>query len=381
MDSFKGSLTSQEAGEAVRRGILAADVRADVLVFPFADGGEGTLDAFLTADGGSRRVTVSVSDPLGRQIEASYGVLSDDTVVIEMAQAAGLCLLADNERDPMYTTTRGVGQLVRHAINAGYRKYIIALGGSSTNDCGAGMLQELGLRIDDEAGNPITDGVIGLSDASSVDDTGLDPKIRECDVMIACDVDNPLCGPSGASHVFAPQKGASPEDVVKMDSWISHFAQLIKEKYPDADPSQKGAGAAGGLGFALQTFFDGKIRSGADVLLERTGLAKEIEAADLVITGEGKIDGQTAEGKAPACIARISKKYGKSVIAIAGSVGAGYEKCLRIGIDAVYPVTPDNMDRKEAMKKDVAIKNIERTAGGMIRDVLQSEATGLPEYQ
>ncbi len=362
MDSFKGSLTSEQAGNAVKAGIIRANAGADVSVYPFADGGEGTLDAFLKADSKSRRVTISVSGPLGNMTGASYGILSDDTVVIEIAQAAGLCLLPVEERNPLYTTTRGVGQLMVHALNAGYSKFIIALGGSATNDCGAGMLKELGLKIYDAEGLPVEDGALGLSKAASIDDRNLIPSLKDCDVVIACDVENPLCGTLGASRVFAPQKGAGPKDVENMDKWIKHFSDIIRKQYPGADPEAKGAGAAGGLGFAFMTFLNGKMQPGADVLLERCGIEEKIASSDLVITGEGKIDGQTAMGKAPARIAGLAKKHGKTVIAIAGCVGEGYEKCHDAGIDALFPVMDRAMDMEEAMRPDVAVSNIERTS-------------------
>lgn len=368
MDSFKGSLTSKEAGEAVKAGIEAAGTDADVSVFPFADGGEGTLDAFLAADKGSRRITISVSDPLGRKISASYGVLSDNTAVIEIAQAAGLYLLSEDERDPIHTTTRGVGQLLRHAVDSGYRRFIVALGGSATNDCGLGMLKELGLVVFDDEGNTVEDGAVGLSTAVSIDDKSLLEQIRECDMIIASDVENPLCGPDGASHVFAPQKGASPDDAREMDEWMKHFSGIIKEKYPLSDQDAKGAGAAGGLGYAFQTFFSAGMQPGANVLIERTDIESMIVKSDLVITGEGRLDAQTAMGKAPARIAQLAKRYDKRVIAIAGCLGDGYEKCRSVGIDEIYSATSEGEDLKDAMKKDVAINNIKRTACRIMRD-------------
>ncbi len=358
MDSFKGSLSSDEAGEAVKAGIEASGTKADVTVFPFADGGEGTLDAFLKADKKSVKVTVRVSDPLGRPIDACYGVLSDRTVVIEIAQAAGLCLLSPDERNPLKTTTKGVGQLLRHAIGSGYRNYIIALGGSATNDCGIGMLQELGLHLSDKDGKPVSPGALGMSEVSYVHDEDLMRELKECNVIIACDVDNPLCGPNGASYVFAPQKGASPADVEKMDRWMSNLADIFKAHYPDARPGAKGAGAAGGLGFAIQTFLKGKMLPGAEVLLDRTCIESEIASSDLVITGEGAIDAQTAMGKAPARIAAVAKRYGKHVIAFAGCIREGADKCHEVGIDEIYQITPSSMPPEEAMKCDIAMENL-----------------------
>ncbi len=368
MDSFKGSLSSEEAGNAVKAGIIASGTDADVSVFRFADGGEGTLEAFLAADKGSRRVSVPVSDPIGRVTDACYGVLSDDTVVLEIAQAAGLYLLSEDERDPMHTTTKGVGQLLRHAINSGYRRFIVALGGSSTNDCGLGMLKELGLIVADDKGKPVEDGAAGLSKAVSIDDRELLPQIAECEITIACDVENPLSGPNGASVVFAPQKGATSEEVKEMDEWMRHFSDVVKERYPNADADAKGAGAAGGLGYAFRTFFNAKMKPGANTLIEKTDIEKRIAESDLVITGEGRMDAQTAMGKAPARIAQLAKRYNKPVIAIAGCAGDGYEKCKEIGIDEIYFATPDDMELSEAMKRDVAGSNIERTVYRIMRN-------------
>ncbi len=362
MDSFKGSLTSEEAGNAVKDGILTADETAEVLVYPFADGGEGTLDAFLKADKDSRRIRTEVSDPLGRRINACYGVLKDDTVVVEIAQAAGLCLLTDKEKDPLHTTTKGVGELIKHAVGKGYRKFIIALGGSATNDCGIGMLKALGFGISDDKGVPVEDGASGLSRAVSISCADTIPHLMECSFTIACDVKNPLFGENGASHVFAPQKGASLEDVEKMDSWMKDFSETVKNIYPEADPLSEGAGAAGGLGFAFKTFLHGSMKPGAEVLLERTGIEEEISKADLIITGEGRIDEQTYMGKAPVRIAQVAKRYDKPVIAIAGSVGEGTEKCHEAGIDAIFPTVSSPMNIKDAMEPGTARENVKRTA-------------------
>lgn len=366
MDSFKGSLSSPEAGQAVKEGILAADEMAEVLVCPFADGGEGTLEAFLADDKGSHSVNLTVTGPLGKETEACYGVLSDGTAVIEMAKAAGLCLVKEDQRDPMRATTRGVGQLIRRAIEDGCRNFIIALGGSATNDCGAGMLQELGFGILDAEGKPVRDGAMGLADAALVSDSSF-PGLKECSFTIACDVRNPLFGKDGASYVFAPQKGASPEDVEKMDSIHRSFAEVVKRTYPEADSDAEGAGAAGGLGYAFRTFLGGSMQPGAEVLLSRTGIEKEMAAADLVITGEGRMDRQTAMGKAPVRIAGAAKKYGKPVIAVVGCVGDGAEKCHEAGVDAVFPSLSSPMTAEMAMDRETAARNVRRTACEIIR--------------
>ena len=367
MDSFKGSLTSAEAGEAVREGILSADETAEVLVYPFADGGEGTLDAFLKADKNSKKIKVNVSDPLGRKHEAYYGVLSDGTVIIETAQAAGLCLLADTERNPLYTSTKGVGELIRHAVESGYRDFIVALGGSATNDCGTGMLKELGFGIYDENKDPVAGGALGLSRAAAISIENMIPHLKECSFTAACDVKNPLFGEDGASFVFAPQKGAAEEDVKKMDRWMRDFSHVVKDTFPNADPFAEGSGAAGGLGFAVLAFLGGKMEPGADVLLARTDIEKEISSSDLVITGEGRMDEQTYMGKAPVRIARIAKKYNKPVVAVAGCVAKGADKCHAAGIDVILPVVSAPMTVEDAMKCETAWENVKRTACELIR--------------
>ena len=321
MDSFKGSLSSIEAGEAVKEGILAADERATVIICPFADGGEGTLEAFLAA--GGRIETVRASDPLGRRIDASYGILENGTCVIESAKAIGLCLLKESERDPLRTTTRGLGELIAAAARKGARDFVIGIGGSSTNDCGIGMLQALGFDIRDGSGNHVRQGALGLKEAVSISKDHAMPGLSQCSFVVACDVQNPLCGDQGASMVYGPQKGASIEECRDMDQWMRQFSKTVKRVYADADPDAKGAGAAGGLGFAIKTFLGGRMRSGADILFEQPGTEEIIRFSDLVITGEGRIDGQTAMGKAPAKVAMMAKRYGKRVIAFGGGIGPG----------------------------------------------------------
>ena len=350
MDSFKGSLNSIEAGNAVKEGIITALSSSEVKVYPYADGGEGTLNAFLASDSNSQKIEATVSGPLNQMVQASYGILGDGTAVIEMAQAAGLCLLSEDERNPMHTTTKGVGELIRHAVERGCRKFIIAIGGSATNDCGTGMLK--------------------LAEAASINETDMIPDLKKCSFIIASDVKNPLYGEHGASYVFAPQKGALPEEIYKMDKWMKHFSEVVRKQYPDSDPMADGAGAAGGMGYALMTFLGGIIQPGADVLLTRRSIENDIKECDLVITGEGRIDGQTAMGKAPVHIATLAKKCGKPVIAICGSIGDGAEQCHKAGIDAIFPIIPGIMSVKEAMKKETASANIRRTTEEVIRTIL-----------
>ncbi|MBR4760424.1 MAG: glycerate kinase [Lachnospiraceae bacterium] len=369
MDSLKGSLTSTEAGAAVKEGILSAWQDAEVVVCPFADGGEGTLDAFLAA--GGKTETARVSDPLGRSVEASYGILNDGTCVIESAKAIGLYLLDEGERNPLHTTTRGLGQIIEAAIERGAREFIIGIGGSSTNDCGIGMLQALRFDITDKQGNPVEQGAAGLEQAATIAADHVIPGLSQCNFLVACDVQNLLCGANGASMVYGPQKGASKDDCQKMDRWMERFAELVKEAYPNADPNAKGAGAAGGLGFAFRTFLSAKMRSGADILFEKIQAQELIESADLVITGEGRIDGQTAMGKAPVKVAAMAKKYHKRVLAFAGCIGEGAEKCLKMGIDAYYPITSESMPIEEAMKKEVAYQNLKNAVEYALRQMDQ----------
>ena len=369
MDSFKGSLSSDDAGAAVAEGILAAYEKADVIVCPFADGGEGTLEAFLSA--GGRVETVRVSDPLGRRIEAAYGILEDGTCVIESAKAIGLCLLDESERNPLRTTTRGLGELIAAAAGKGARDFIIGIGGSSTNDCGIGMLQALGFEIRNENGKYVKPGAAGLAEAASVSRQHALAGLSQCRFTIACDVQNPLCGVNGASMIYGPQKGATDADCRNMDLWMNRFSELVVKAFPEADPDEKGAGAAGGLGFALKTFLSGEMRSGADILFEKIKAEKLIESCDLVITGEGRIDSQTAMGKAPVKIAALAKKYQKPVIAFAGSIGEGAEKCHKLGIDAILPITADaSLPLEEAMKRDVAYGNLSSAAGRAMQRII-----------
>ncbi len=356
MDSFKGSLTSLEAGAAVKEGILSAISTAEVTVCPFADGGEGTLEAFLAA--GGKTEFVRVSDPLGREIDASYGVLNEGTCVIESAKAIGLCLLEESERDPLRTTSRGLGKIIAMAVEKGAKEFIIGIGGSSTNDCGIGMLQALGYDIRDKDGNPVQQGALGLKEAVSINADRVGKELSQLNFLVACDVQNPLYGTDGASFVYGPQKGATPDDCKKMDQWMERFAQLVKMTCPDADPDAKGAGAAGGLGFALSTFLSAKMRSGADILFEKLQAEELIRNCDLVITGEGRIDRQTAMGKAPVKVAAMAKKYQKRVIAFGGSIGEGAEECLKMGIDAFFPITEKSLTLEEAMKKEIAYQNL-----------------------
>lgn len=352
-DSFKGSLTSLEAGNAVKRGILRCFPDAEVTVLPLADGGEGTIDAIAPYIPGISK-SLTVTGPLGKPIAADY--IFDDTcktAYIEMAKAAGLTLIEKESRDPYKTTTAGVGELMKDAIINGAEKLVICIGGSATNDGGAGMLQALGARLTDGNGNSIEHGAIGLKDLRKIDCTNLIGK--DISIVVASDVTNPLTGPNGASFVYGPQKGATQEACSKMDSWLLNFAKIS-----GFDPAEEGTGAAGGMSFALKNFLGAEIRSGADIVMEITGLETEIKDADIVITGEGRMDSQTVNGKAPFKVMQLAKKYGKEVIGICGILGDGYEECLKAGFAKIAPLINPSMDTEEA------IRSVEQTIVGVL---------------
>ena len=363
MDSFKGSLSSLQAGQAVREGALRAIPSAEVAVRPLADGGEGTVEALAAGLGGRLR-RVTVEGPLGDPVESAYGILPDGcTAVVEMSAAAGLPLVDPARRDPLRATTYGVGQVLRDAMEQGCRRFIVGIGGSATNDGGAGMLQALGYAFLDEQGRPIAPGAAGLADLHTISAAHVLPQLAECRFRVACDVTNPLCGPQGCSAVYGPQKGATPAMIGQMDGWQARYAQLAARLYPGkADPEFPGSGAAGGMGFAFLTFTDAVLESGIDIVLAETRLADFLREADLVVTGEGRLDGQTAMGKAPVGVARLAKQYGKPVIAFAGSVTPDAAACNDRGIDAFFPALRQVCTLDEAMDPDTARRSLTAAA-------------------
>ena len=338
MDSFKGSLTSLAAGAAAREGILRADPAAEVLVRPLADGGEGTVEALVSGMGGRLR-TVRVTGPLGAGVDCAYGVLGD-TAVIEMAGAAGLPLVPAEERDPLRTTTYGVGEVIADAIAQGCRRFLVGIGGSATNDGGAGMLQALGFGLLDAEGRDIPRGAQGLKKLARIETAGALPALAGCRFRVACDVTNPLCGEKGASAIFGLQKGARPADIPRMDAWLAAYAQIAAKAFPGADPEAPGTGAAGGLGFAFRTFLSGELEPG------------------VVVTGEGRLDGQTAMGKAPVGVARLAKARGCLVLALAGGVTRDAGACNGAGIDAFFPAVRGVTTLAEAMDPENARANL-----------------------
>lgn len=366
MDSFKGSLSSMEAGKAAGEGVKRVFPDAVIDIRPVADGGEGTAEALVWGlKGNSEEVTVT--NPLGRRITASYGIIHGDTAVIEMASASGLTLIAESERDPMRTTSYGTGELIRSAVESGCRRFIIGIGGSATNDGGIGCLQALGFGMLDSSGRQVAFGAAGLSQLDHIDTGGVIPELKECTFHVASDVKNPLCGPDGCSEVFARQKGADDDMVRKMDALLRKYADITSGYYPSPDPAAHGAGAAGGMGFALMNYLSAELVSGIDLIIRETKLEDAIKEADIVVTGEGCLDGQSAMGKAPAGIAGIARKYGKKVIALSGIVRDGAEKIHSCGIDAYFPVIRKICTSEEAMDKVSTYRNVADTAEQVFR--------------
>lgn len=357
VDSFKGSLSSIEAGNAVSNGILRV-CDAEIALFPLADGGEGTVEALVTGMNGVYQ-DVRVTGPLGESISCRYGVLEERrTAIIEMSGAAGLTLVPDHLRNPMKTTTFGVGEVIRDAIGKGCRNFIIGIGGSATNDGGVGMLQALGFDFLNAEGEPIAYGAAGLKNLRRISGEHVMKELAECAFQVACDVNNPLCGSRGASFVYGPQKGADPQMATELDEILRNYAEIVKDTLKKDFMEVPGTGAAGGLGFAFLAFLNAKLEPGIEIILKEIGLEKEIQDADYVITGEGRLDFQTAMGKAPVGVARLAKKYGKKVIAFAGAVTEEARECNVRGIDAYFSITNRVMTLQEAMNPENAAKNM-----------------------
>lgn len=367
IDSFKGSMSSLEAGEAISNGIKKAHKDAEVEIRPLADGGEGTVEALSIGMGG-RLINVDVTGPVGRKVRAVYGIVdSSKTAIIEMSQAAGITLVSGDERNPLYTTTFGVGELIKDAINKGCRHFVVGIGGSATNDCGIGMLQALGYEFLDKEGNQVGFGASGVRDIVSIRDENVIKELSECYFRVACDVNNPLCGELGCSAIYGPQKGATKEMVADMDGWLKNYSKIVKEKYPDADSEYPGTGAAGGLGYAFFNFTNSKLESGIKIVLDETKLEEYVKDADIVVTGEGRLDYQTVMGKAPVGVANIAKKYNKKVIAFSGSVTEDAGVCNEHGIDAFFPILRRIVTLEEAMQTDIAKQNLTDTAEQVFR--------------
>lgn len=367
IDSLKGSLSSMEAGNAIAEGIYRADAEAKVEVRPLADGGEGTVDALVQGMNGSLR-KVRVTGPLGDKVDAAYGIIEEAKMaVIEMSAAAGITLVPDEKKNPLFTTTYGVGEMIRDAIEKGCRKFVVGIGGSATNDGGIGMLQALGYDFLNSKGNAVPYGAKGLEDLAEIRKEYVLPELAQCEFKVACDVTNPLCGPLGASAVYGPQKGATPEMVREMDQWLADYAKLAANCSERADAEHPGTGAAGGLGFAFLTFTNAVLESGIKIVLEETKLEQYIQDADIVITGEGRLDGQTAMGKAPVGVAKLAGKYKIPVLAFAGRVTKDARKCNEEGIHAFFPILRGITTLEDAMDAENARRNLMETVEQVFR--------------
>ncbi|MEC0230747.1 glycerate kinase [Paenibacillus alba] len=350
-DSFKGSLRAKDAAAAIEKGILLAAPGTETVLMPIADGGEGTVDSLTGATHGTVH-QVPVRGPLGEEVTAEYGVLGDNvTCVIEMASASGLYLIAPASRNPLHTTTYGTGQLIKHALDSGYREFILALGGSATNDGGSGMLQALGMQLLDEAGHAVGDGGQALARVRRIDSMQFDTRIQASRFTIASDVTNPLIGPQGASAVFGPQKGATPAMVEELDQALHHWADLVETHTGIAIHHAPSAGAAGGLGGAFQAFFPSVVRPGIEIVMEKTNFHAHLKGADLVITGEGRTDAQTASGKAPMGIAQAAQRLGVPVFIMSGSVGDGIESLYAHGVTSIHSIMDGPMQLDDAMRR------------------------------
>ncbi|MFK9095714.1 glycerate kinase [Pseudomonas guariconensis] len=347
-DSFKDSLDAAGVARAIGAGLAEVWPDAERVECPMADGGEGTMDAILAASHGELRRQV-VRGPLGHSVEAGWGWLAESrTAIIEMAQASGLQRVPTDQRDACRSSTWGTGELIAAALAAGATRIVLAIGGSATNDGGSGMLRALGLRLLDADGQVLEEGGLALGRLARIDASDLDPRLAEVQVEVAADVDNPLCGPNGASAIFGPQKGASPAQVQALDQALGHFADLCAQLLGDDVREFPGCGAAGGMGFAAKAFMGAQFRPGVEVVAELAGLDALVQGADLVITGEGRLDVQTLRGKTPMGVARVAKRHGVPVVVLAGTLGEGYQQLYAHGIDAAFALASGPMSLEQA---------------------------------
>jgi len=362
-DSFKGSISAIEAASAMEEGIKRIFADSEIIKVPLADGGEGTVEALVTATGG-KIICTRVLDPLGRERESFFGILGNGkTAVVEMAAASGLPLLKPEEKNPYITTTYGTGQLIKAALDYGCDEIIIGIGGSATNDGGAGMAQALGALLLDDGGRELPFGGRALRDLHTINIENMDPRLGATKIIAACDVDNPLCGERGASAVYGPQKGASPEMIKELDAALANFADKIKKQMGVDVLNVPGAGAAGGLGAGILAFLKGNLKPGIKLVLDAVDFDYKVKDADLVLTGEGRIDEQTAYGKAPIGVAQVAQKYRVPVLAFGGILGDNYEKVYEKGIDYVSANVQSIISLDEAIKKgyDLLVSNTERS--------------------
>lgn len=366
IDSLKGSMTSMEAGRAIKEGILNVLPHTEVIVKPLADGGEGTTEALAEGLGGEM-VTVDVHGPLETRVQASYGMIRETgTAIMEMAAASGIILVGKDKR-PLDATTYGVGEMIKDAIQKGCRNFIIGIGGSATNDGGIGMLTALGYEFLDAEGKAAGIGAGALSHVASIKKDHVLPELKECSFKIACDVTNPLCGTNGATYIYGPQKGVTEDMRDDLDAAMANYAKVTRECMGTDHMESEGAGAAGGLGFAFLSYLNGDLQPGIELVLDAVEMEKTMEGADLVFTGEGRLDYQTAMGKAPVGIAKLAKKHGAKVVALAGAVIEGAEKCNENGIDAFFPILRKIVTLDEAMEPETARQNMVKTTEQIIR--------------
>ena len=364
-DSFKESMSAKEACMAMERGIKKVNSNIKCVHVPMADGGEGTMQSLVDATNGNI-YSLEVIGPLGNKVKAQYGILGGGKIgILEMASASGIHLVPLDKRNPLITTTYGTGQLIKACLDKGVKKLLIGIGGSATNDGGAGVIQALGGRLLDKDGKELSFGGGELEKLHTIDLTDFDQRLRDISVEVACDVNNTLCGEKGASNVFGPQKGATKEMVNLLDNNLKHYANVIKEQIGKDVLDVVGAGAAGGLGAGLMTFFNGTLKKGIEMVIEYTGLENEIKEADMVWTGEGSIDFQTQYGKTPLGVATVAKKYDKPVIAFAGRVGEDIDILYEKGIDSIFGIIKDVTSIEEALEKGQ--ENMEKTAENVIR--------------
>jgi glycerate 2-kinase len=362
-DSFKESLTAVQVAESIEKGFRTIFPDAEIIKVPMADGGEGTVKSLVDATNG-KVVEKTVTGPLGEPVQAFFGLLGNGkTAVIEMAAASGLHLVPLNKRNPLVTTTRGTGELIADALEKGVEHIIIGIGGSATNDGGAGMVRALGAKLLDEKGHEIGEGGGSLDQLASIDVSGMDPRLQHVKIEVACDVDNPLTGERGASAIFGPQKGATPEMVRQLDQNLEHYAKIIEKDLRISIAKIPGSGAAGGLGGGLLAFLSAELKRGVDIVIEATNLREHVKDASLVITGEGKIDSQTIYGKTPIGVAKVAKKHGVPVIAIAGNVARDSEIVRDYGIDAVFSIVPGVVPLSDAFEH--AAEYVERVAANI----------------
>ncbi len=360
-------MSSMEAGNTIQAAVQKVKPDAQVVVKPLADGGEGTTDAFIEGMGGDR-IELTVTGPMGRPVQAYYGYLEESkTAIMEMASAAGITLVSDEEKDPMRATTYGVGEMILDAVSRGCRNFLIGIGGSATNDGGLGMLKALGFAFLDGEGNDVGEGGQALARVRKIDAGRVQSELKSCTFRIACDVNNPLCGKTGATYIFGPQKGVTKNQLEMLDQGMANFAAITEETFQRTAADAPGAGAAGGLGFAFLSYLGGRLEPGIELVLDAVGLEAELQDADIVVTGEGRLDSQTAMGKAPVGVAKLAKKHNARVIAFAGSVTEDATVCNEAGIDAYFPILRRITTLEEAMQPVNARNNLFETAEQVFR--------------